>query len=358
MAVRVALDDVTCRYGSVTAVESVSLTVPSGGSLAVLGPSGSGKSTLLRAIAGFAVPAAGSVRLGERVVTDERVFVPPEQRRIGLVHQQYALWPNMTVRDHLLYPLRLRGIAAGEQTRIATELLEALQLADVAGRRVTRLSGGQQQRVALARALACDPDVLLLDEPTSALDAQLRESALAAIRAVRLRTGVTVVFVTHDFREALALGDEMALLDRGRLLQHGPVREVYDGPSQVRAAELLGYENRLRVRVLRRAAGHVLVALPHAEPHSIEAPCPGVLPAGEAILAFRPGDTVLCAAGSQPSGLQGTVEALLDQGENTRYLVRWAGCDGLLVVSATGAPRFAEGTAVGVQLQRTVALPM
>ncbi len=374
MAVEVALESVSCRYGDVLAVDRVSVNVGSGRALALLGPSGSGKSTLLRAIAGFVTPVGGTVRLGGRVVAGDNEFVPPEQRRLGLVHQQYALWPGKSVREHVLYPLVLRRLPRAQREREATALMDALGLADLAERTVTRLSGGQQQRVALARALACEPEVLLLDEPTSALDAQLRELALTAIRAARRRTGVTVVFVTHDFREALALGDDLALLDRGRLLQHGPVRDVYDAPSSPRTAELLGYENRLRCRVLRRSGNRMLLALPGAGAGTLELPCTVFPPREEAIVMLRPADALLTAAAPEDPGLQGTISAVLYQGESTRYLVSAAGVappaassasrtasDPLtptVTVSIPGAPAFQEGASVAISVRRAVAFPI
>jgi ABC-type Fe3+/spermidine/putrescine transport system ATPase subunit len=357
VALSVALEGVICRYGDVVAVDRVSLQVASGRSLALLGPSGSGKSTLLRAIAGFVEPVAGTVRLGERVVASNEIFVPPEQRRLGLVHQQYALWPNRTVREHVLYPLKLRGVRGPERERTATELLAALGLTELAERRVTRLSGGQQQRVALARALACEPEALLLDEPTSALDAQLRESALAAIRAARQRTGVTVVFVTHDFREALALGDELAVLDRGRLLQHGPVRAVYDAPASPRVAELLGYENRLRCRVLRRTSNRMLLALPGAGAGTVDVPCTVYEPRTEALLMLRPADLLVADVGAEPQQLHATVTGMLYQGESTRYLLRGESSEPLTAVVA-GPPAFAEGAVVALTLRGAVAFPV
>lgn len=353
MPIAVEIEALSCRYGSTLALEGVSLRVEPGRSLALLGPSGSGKTTLLRAVAGFVAPVAGTIRLGERIVAGPGIFVPPEERRLGLVHQQYALWPHMTVREHVLYPLKLRRVPAAQRQREADALLDALALRDLADRKVTRLSGGQQQRVALARALACAPEVLLLDEPTSALDAQLRDAALAAIRAARRRSGATIIFVTHDVREALALGDDLALLDNGRLLQHGPLQAVYDAPASPEAATTLGYENCLQCQILGRdgsalriefAGTHLAIAAPDGPAN------------GAALLLARPADLDL----AQPDapGLPGTITTVLYQGESTRYTVQLAGSPVTLVAALPGRPARDEGDAVAVRIARGALFPL
>jgi ABC-type Fe3+/spermidine/putrescine transport system ATPase subunit len=351
--IAVEIDALSCRYGPALALDGISLRVEPGRSLALLGPSGSGKTTLLRAVAGFVAPVTGTIRLGERIVAGPGIFVPPEERRLGLVHQQYALWPHMTVREHVLYPLKLRRVPTAQREREASALLDALALRDLADKKVTRLSGGQQQRVALARALACAPEVLLLDEPTSALDAQLRDAALAAIRAARQRSGATVIFVTHDVREALALGDDLALLGNGRLLQHGPLQTVYDAPASPEAAAVLGYENRLLCQVLGREREML-----HGETAGQRFTTTVTIPPenGAALLLARPADLTLAPAGTP--GLRGTIATVLYQGETTRYTVRVDGLPTPLTAALPGRPAYDEGDAVAVRIDRAAAFPL
>src|SRR6267143_1221511 len=232
------------RYGAVVALRGVSLDFPAGRLTAVLGPSGCGKTTLLRAIAGFLTLDEGRVRFGD----DDVTALPPQARGTAMVFQSYALWPHMTVFDNVAYGLRLRRVAKPE---IATRVREALALVEigdveaVARRKPLALSGGQQQRVALARALVVEPRVLLLDEPLSNLDAKVRQRLRVEIRRLQRRIGTTMIYVTHDQEEALAIADRVVLMNAGEVVQEGAPEEIYLEPASAFAADFLGVSNRL-----------------------------------------------------------------------------------------------------------------
>lgn len=227
------------RFGRTTAVDDVSFEVAAGELFFLLGPSGCGKTTLLRSVAGFAEPDSGTILLGDRDISR----LPPHRRNTAMVFQSYALWPHMTVLENVMFGLRMRGLGRSRSRRKAMETLEWVQLAELADRRPNQLSGGQQQRVALARAMAVDPDCLLLDEPLSNLDAKLRLEMRSEIQRIHRETSLTILYVTHDQKEALSLADRVALMRNGRIEQLGPPREMYHRPASQFAAGFLGEAN-------------------------------------------------------------------------------------------------------------------
>jgi len=237
----VELVGVTRSFGSVRAVDDVTLSLPAGGVMALLGPSGCGKTTTLRLVAGFEVPDAGEVHLAGEVVAGGGRWVPPERRRVGMVFQQLALFPHLDVAGNVGYGLR--GRSRPERRARVGELLDLVGLAGYERRRPDQLSGGQAQRVALARALAPAPAVVLLDEPFSSLDVSLREEVRAEVRAILRAAGATALLVTHDQDEALALGDQVAVMLGGRLAQVAPPEEVYRRPASAGVAAFLGDTN-------------------------------------------------------------------------------------------------------------------
>ncbi|WP_049983910.1 ABC transporter ATP-binding protein [Halorubrum sp. BV1] len=245
--VAVALDGVTKRYGDTAAVDDVSLRVREGEFFTLVGPSGCGKTTTLRLIAGFEAPTEGTIRFGG----DSVAGVPPEARDVGVVFQNYALFPHMTVGENVAYGLNFAdppgGVTRGE--RVA-ELLKLVDLPDAADRDPESLSGGQKQRVAMARALAPGPDVLLLDEPMSALDARLRERLRVQVKAIQSELGITTVYVTHDQEEALAISDRVAVMSGGTPEQVAPPRTVYREPATRFVAEFVGDNNVFTGRVV------------------------------------------------------------------------------------------------------------
>ena len=239
----ISLEGVSKAFGGCRALDSVDLSVAGGEFLTVLGPSGSGKSTLLRLIAGLEVADTGRIRLGERVVSGPGQWTSPARRGVGMVFQNYALWPHMTAFEHTLFPLAESGLARDAQARRARETLALVELEDLADRRPPEMSGGQQQRVALARALAARPAILLLDECLSNLDADLRDKMGQRLRAIQTELGVTTVNVTHDQSEALALSDRIAVLNQGAVQQVGTPQELYHCPRTRHVALALGPVN-------------------------------------------------------------------------------------------------------------------
>jgi iron(III) transport system ATP-binding protein len=228
------------RYGEIAAVDGVTLDFPAGSFTALLGPSGCGKTTLLRLIAGFEAPAEGQILFDDRLIADPLRQIPPESRGVGIVFQSYALWPHMDVAENVAYPLKTRRTAKVEIERKVADVLEIVGLAGFQARRIDELSGGQRQRVALARCLVADAKVILFDEPLANLDMHLRASMVDVFRDIHRRTGATIVYVTHDQAEALALADRVAVLSRGRLLQVAPPRDVYRAPADATVAGFVG----------------------------------------------------------------------------------------------------------------------
>lgn len=224
------------RYGKNTVVADLGLTAEKGEFLSILGPSGCGKTTTLRMIAGFVAPSGGTIRLAGKEIQ----LVPPHQRNIGYVFQNYALFPHLSVADNVAFGLKMRHVEHAARAKRAAQALELVGLGALAERFPAQLSGGQQQRVALARALVIEPDLLLLDEPLSNLDAALRGQMRGEIRALQRRLGITTVFVTHDQAEALAMSDRIAVMDHGKLVEVASPKELCDAPRHGFTAEFLG----------------------------------------------------------------------------------------------------------------------
>ncbi|MEA1932772.1 MAG: ABC transporter ATP-binding protein [Euryarchaeota archaeon] len=236
----VEITELGVDFGSVTALADVSLSIDDGEFFTLVGPSGCGKTTLLRSIAGLETPSRGSVSLGGQDVTDE----PPEERNVGIVFQDYSLFPHLSVAENVAYGLRFHELSDDRDTEArVTELLELVDLAGFGDREPGQLSGGQKQRVALARALAPEPDVLLLDEPLSALDARLRKELRVQIKTIQRDLEITTVYVTHDQAEALAISDRIAVMQNGRLQQVDTPETVYRQPASRAVAEFIGDNN-------------------------------------------------------------------------------------------------------------------
>ena len=233
------------HYGQVRALDDVDLQVQAGEFLTLLGPSGSGKTTLLMVLAGFIRPDQGSLRFGD----EEVVRLAPHKRDIGMVFQNYALFPHMDVAANIAYPLRLRGVKGGEVERRVAQALQTVQLEGFGARRVHELSGGQRQRVALARAIVFEPRIVLMDEPLSALDKQLRERMQIELRRLHDQLGTTTIYVTHDQREALTMSDRIAVIHGGRVRQLDTPRRLYDQPADRFVAEFIGESSLLPVQL-------------------------------------------------------------------------------------------------------------
>lgn len=270
-ALPITVSNIRKNYGNYRALDNVSLDIHSGEFLTLLGPSGSGKTTLLMVLSGFVRPDSGSVRFAEREV----VLVPPHKRDIGMVFQNYALFPHMTVAGNLAYPLKLRRIDRAEIGERVEKALDLVQLGGLGARRVDELSGGQRQRVALARAVIFEPRILLMDEPLSALDKNLREQMQLEVRRLHDRLGMTTVYVTHDQREALTMSDRIAVLDKGRIQQVDPPQALYDHPKTHFVADFIGESFSLPVTL--RDGGAILFDEPLHLPHKITGPEPHFL---------------------------------------------------------------------------------
>ena len=328
----IALRGVSKSYGEKRVLRGLDLELRSGECFTILGPSGCGKTVILRLIAGFEKPDEGSVVIGDRVVADAAGgrFVPPEERRIGVVFQDYAVWPHKTVRGNVAYPLEVAKVAQRERDERVNAAIEQVNLGGLASRLPYQLSGGQQQRVALARALVARPEVMLLDEPLTNLDAKLREEMRFEIKDLQRQSGVTILYVTHDQEVALAISDRIAIMDaEGRIRQVGSPREVYERPADEFVFRFLGVSNFVEVeaggQVGARIAGSG-VAFPSEPPASF--------PAGPALAAFRPMDAALsrprpgdgaAAAAAVPRCLCGRVKRATMLGPIVDFLVEAGG---------------------------------
>ncbi len=298
------IDRVGKQYGDFTAVDDVSLTIEPGRFLTLLGPSGSGKTTLLMMIAGFVSPTRGRIFLGDADITD----LAPEMRDFGMVFQGYALFPTMTVRDNVGFPLRLRNVARERIRSEVDRMLDIVELGGLGDRMPRQLSGGQQQRVALARALIFDPKLLLLDEPLSALDKKLRSGLQEELRALNQRLGTTFIFVTHDQDEALSMSDEIAIVDRGRIIQRGSPKELYERPASHFVADFLGKTNFIEGRVKAVASGCLTYAagpltlrqqlVSQSEAIADEPILVGLRPEKVAVSTAQPGDAMNAVKGT------------------------------------------------------------
>jgi putative spermidine/putrescine transport system ATP-binding protein len=298
--VEVRWDGVRRSYGTVTALDDLSLTLHPGELVALLGPSGCGKTTALRVLAGLEDADAGQVIIDGNDVT----HLPPAERDIGMVFQAYSLFPHLTALQNVAFGLRLRGVRPEQRDRRAREMLDLVGLSAQADRYAHQLSGGQQQRVALARALAIRPRVLLLDEPLSALDAKVRSQLREQIRRIQLEVGITTVFVTHDQEEALAIADRVGVMRDGRLEQLGTPIEVYSSPATAFVAEFVGLTNRIPTTVRGRTAETLGARLPLIDPDVADGPALALI-RPESIGLVGPGVVNDHAGGPETNGVTG-----------------------------------------------------
>jgi ABC-type Fe3+/spermidine/putrescine transport system ATPase subunit len=336
---------VTTRYGSVVANDHLDLTVRRGELLTLLGPSGCGKTTALRALTGHVRPAEGRILIDGRDVTD----LPTYKRELGMVFQNFALFPHLTVRDNVGFPLMIRGTRRAEIEERTGAALRLVRLEGHEAKYPRQLSGGQQQRVGLARALVYGPKVLLLDEPLSNLDAKLREEMRFEIKDVVTRLGITAVYVTHDQEEALALSNRIAIMNRGRLEQLGTPREIYEAPRSRFVAEFVGLSNFLEGRVDELAGAVMTVAVGTLRLQAATAP--GVKAGSPVVLFLRPSEVAVVpeAAAGRGETLRGRVDQVTYLGDKVDYRVDLGG--GVAVrVQADARTPVEAGAAVGVRL--------
>lgn len=344
------LESLTKRFGKVVAVDALTLEAHEGELLAVVGPSGCGKTTLLRLLAGLEVPDAGAITLGGDPLFSkaQRVSVPPHKRRVGMVFQNYALWPHKNVFENVAYPLHVQGLSKGEVQQEVAGVLSQVRLEGLEKRHPDQLSGGQQQRVALARALVMRPRLLLLDEPLSNLDAHLREEMRFEIKRIQRETGVTIVHVTHDQAEAMAIADRIAVMKQGRLVQTGPPRELYEHPRTEFVARFIGGTNLLSCRVIK-SDGRQTVILPSGA--AVGAVDLDGVSDGTAMLSVRPEDIVL---NHHAGGVEAKIEEIVYLGNVVYYTLSGGGVD--LRVQAVPGETFEAGERVRFRIRRATAI--
>jgi iron(III) transport system ATP-binding protein len=289
---QVGLHGLTKKFGDFVAVNNFEVTVKDGEFLTLLGPSGCGKTTTLRMIAGFLTTTNGKITIGERVVSDPEsgLFVQPEDRNIGMVFQSYAVWPHMTVIDNVAYPLKIKKISKSQRYERALQVLKQVRLDGLQDRYPHELSGGQQQRVALARALIMDPQVMLLDEPLSNLDAKLRAEMRFEIKDLQRRTRITIVYVTHDQAESMAMSDRIVVMNHGSIQQIGTPEDVYERPANTFVAEFIGLTNFIPCRVSEDRRALVMLEVPNHR--RFEHDIPGRV-SGDVMLSIRPEDVYI-----------------------------------------------------------------
>jgi iron(III) transport system ATP-binding protein len=332
----VACAGLSVGYGR-PALAGLDLSVAPGETVALLGESGSGKTTLLNAIAGFVPPLSGEIWLSGRLASGRGRLVPPERRRIGMVFQDHALWPHMSVLDTVAYPLRRAGTGRADAHRAARAILDQMGLGPLAERRPGQLSGGEQQRVGLARALACAPSLYLFDEPTAHLDASLRAQILDEVARRRAADGAAAIYATHDAAEALAIADRVAVLHSGRLAQVGPPADVYAEPADLTVAALTGPLSVLHAPVCAAGPGRYAIAV-----GDDRSTVPGTA-AGAAsvdpVIMVRPDWASLASPGTADNAelLPGTLTEVRFRGPHTDYHL--ATPAGPVLVREPGPPR-------------------
>ena len=349
----VELLEVVKRHGSTVAVDRLSLSVRRGEFFSILGPSGSGKTTVLRLIAGFDHPDHGDIQIDGRSVVQN----PPHLRPVNLVFQQYALFPHLTVFGNVAFGLEMRRVSRADiQSRVA-EALDMVRLEGKGGRLPAHLSGGEQQRVALARALVNRPAVVLLDEPLGALDQQLRQDMQGELKAIQEQAGLTFICVTHHQEEALTMSDRVAVMDRGRVLQVGAPREIYDAPASLFVAEFVGLSNRFNGRISAVDGARCRVEAPGLP--AIQAPAPAQAGSGSAVSVVMRPERLHLSQQAAVNGVDNVVPAKvvksvynghemqyqLRVGENLIWTVRVPNAEG-------GQKRFLPGESVMVRWNR------
>jgi spermidine/putrescine transport system ATP-binding protein len=309
----VDLQNVTKRFGAVTAVAAVSLSILRGEFLTLLGPSGCGKTTLLRMIAGFELPDSGRVVLGGSDVTQ----LPPHQRDVTTVFQHYALFPHLNVFDNVAFGLERRHVARGEVSRRVAAALEMVRLGGLDERQPSELSGGQQQRVALARALVVEPRVLLLDEPLAALDLKLRKQMQIELKSLQRRLGISFVYVTHDQEEALTMSDRIVVMNAGRIEQTGRAEEIYERPETEFVASFIGVSNIIEGTVEESSAEHAVITVGVAR---VGAQADGAKPGDRVRVLIRP-EKISISAETVPGVISARIDSAVYLGESTQWRV-------------------------------------
>ena len=339
---QVRIEHIFKRFGGVTAVNDFDLVVEDGEFVSILGPSGCGKTTTLRMVAGFERATEGEIHIGDKCVSSsvKNTFVPPEKRDIGMVFQSYAVWPHMTVLDNVGYPLKIQKVAKEERIKRVKEMLALVHLDEYAERYPHQLSGGQQQRVALARALVARPGLLLLDEPLSNLDAKLRESMRFEILALQKELGITVVYVTHDQGEAMAMSDRIVVMSKGVVQQIGAPHDIYSNPANKMVADFIGLVNFL--------PGSIIDGRVHIAGMATSLPNNSSL-SGEVTIAVRPENITLSA---EKGTMQGVLTHRFYLGDAVDYRVQVGNEAVRVIVKGADLGEFKDGETVYLDFDR------
>lgn len=340
----VRIEHVFKRFGAVTAVNDFDLVVKDGEFVSILGPSGCGKTTTLRMIAGFERATEGEIYIGDHCVSSsvKGSFAPPEKRDIGMVFQSYAVWPHMTVAENVGYPLKIQKVDKKEREERVQKMLELVHLGEYSKRYPHQLSGGQQQRVALARALVAQPGLLLLDEPLSNLDAKLRESMRFEILAIQKELGITVVYVTHDQGEAMAMSDRVVVMSVGVVQQIGAPHEIYTKPANKMVADFIGLVNFIdgEVKGDRVFIKGSNVSFPNTAKVT-----------GDATIAVRPENITMSLSGGQ---MEGQVTHRFYLGDAVDYRVNVHGHDIRVIVKGADLDAIPDGSKVYLDFDRVM----
>jgi putative spermidine/putrescine transport system ATP-binding protein len=326
----VRVDNLVKLYGSVPAVDGVSAVVGPGEFFTILGPSGSGKTTMMMMIAGFVYPTSGTISIGAQNVAD----LPPQNRGLGMVFQNYAVFPNLTVYENVAFPLRVRKKPKAEIKSEVDAMLDLVKIKELSGRMPRELSGGQQQRVALARALVFRPSVLLMDEPLGALDKKLRDHMQAEIRRIHRSLGVTVIYVTHDQDEALTMSDRVAIMNHGRIEQVGSPSELYDRPNTRFVADFLGDTNFIPGTLIEAGNGEGRVRTQDGRDISGALASDSLQVNSDVVVGVRPEKfRITDAVDRSLNSCTGVVDNIVYSGASTTYEIKVVGGSDLIVTS-------------------------
>ena len=342
----VTIKNLTKSFGSSQVLKEFNEVFRDGEFVTLLGPSGCGKTTMLRMIAGFEIPTTGEIWIDDKLVSGGKTFLPPEKRDIGMVFQSYAVWPHMNVFDNVAYPLQIKHVKREEIRTRVDKILETVHLSWYADRLPNQLSGGQQQRIALARALVAEPNLLLLDEPLSNLDAKLRESMRFEIKDITKSLGISVVYVTHDQTEAMAMSDRIFLINNGIVQQSGTPDEIYNHPANQFVADFLG-----KVDFFKGVAENGTI---HLSEWEADLQYPKMEQSGNIEVAIRPENIRIS---KESDGIRGKLEKLYYLGDETDCRVRVGKALVRVITDGFSHREFREGDTVTLDVREFIVFP-
>ena len=348
----VTIKNLTKSFGSSQVLKEFNEVFRDGEFVTLLGPSGCGKTTMLRMIAGFEIPTTGEIWIDDKLVSGGKTFLPPEKRDIGMVFQSYAVWPHMNVFDNVAYPLQIKHVKREEIRTRVDKILETVHLSRYANRLPNQLSGGQQQRIALARALVAEPNLLLLDEPLSNLDAKLRESMRFEIKDITKSLGISVVYVTHDQTEAMAMSDRIFLINNGIVQQSGTPDEIYNHPANQFVADFLGKVDFFK-GIAENGTIHLSECI-HLSEWEADLQYPKMEQSGNIEVAIRPENIRIS---KESDGIRGKLEKLYYLGDETDCRVRVGKALVRVITDGFSHREFREGDTVTLDVREFIVFP-